>query len=185
LINRLQQLSFIQEISLLEYFADSLFVAKLVGYCKKPACLVLKYYSIGSLDSFIESNKSTFISSHKIKLTVLKDICQGINVLHARQVAHCDLKPQNVLVEELSTGVHCVLTDFGISKILSEENLASELFLIRNLRGLTVPYAAPETLRNFRHKIVIRNPNEEKAGDIYAFSMIVYFVSTQLSPWIL
>jgi hypothetical protein len=44
------------------------------------------------------------------------------------------------------------LTDFGIAQILSEKIIATKAFNVINLRGLSVSYAAPEALNNFRSK---------------------------------
>jgi serine/threonine protein kinase len=81
------------------------------------------------------------------------DIANGILALHSRHVAHCDLKPQNILVEQEKTRPWFLLTDFGISKILTDEYLASEAFQIRTIRGLTVAYAAPDVMKRFRQKL--------------------------------
>jgi serine/threonine protein kinase len=174
-------LAFNQEISLMEFFADSPYVAKLIGYCQEPVCLIMKYYSCGSLDNWTEKNSET-ARKYKFKVKICKDLASGIEVLHNRQVAHCDLKPQNVLVEDQPGQLRFLLIDFGISKILTDEYLASEAFQIRNLRGLTVPYAAPDALLRFRSKTAW-SPNEEKAGDVYSFACIVFFLLTHLSPW--
>jgi serine/threonine protein kinase len=42
-------------------------------------------------------------------------------ILHSRQVAHCDLKPEKILVEKVHSRLRFLLTDFGISKILTED----------------------------------------------------------------
>jgi serine/threonine protein kinase len=172
-MNQLSRISFNQEISLMEFFNDSYGFAKVIGYCKEPVCILMKYYKLGSLDNNIETCKSNH---------VLNDVAKALQVMHQRKVAHCDLKPQNILVEEGKDHHHYLLTDFGISKILTPEYLASDAFQIRNLRGLTVSYAAPDSLKRFRQKI----PGfelEEKAGDIYSFAVLIYFVLTSRNPW--
>jgi proprotein convertase subtilisin/kexin type 5 len=181
-MGHLNMLSFQQEISLMEFFVDSEYVAKLIGYCKEPVCLLMKYYPLGSLENWTESNKLFVKESRRCKLVICCDIAQGILVLHSRQVAHCDLKPQNILVEKQRTRPRFLLTDFGISKILTEEYLASEAFEIRNIRGLTVSYAAPDVMIRFRKKLT-GSPKEEKAGDIYSFGVILFFLLTLFDPW--
>jgi serine/threonine protein kinase len=170
-------LSFQQEISLMEFFSDSKYVAKLIGYCKEPVCLLLKYYPLGSLQNWIENNKQFNKDSKRSKLAICDDISRGVFVLHSKQVAHCDLKLQNILVEESEGRPRFLLTDLGISKILTEEYLASEAFQIRNIRGLTVSYAAPDVMIRFRKKH-IGTPSEEKAGDVYSFGVILFYLLT-------
>jgi serine/threonine protein kinase len=182
MLGRLNMLSFQQEISLMEFFSDSEYVAKLIGYCKEPVCLLMKYYPLGSLENCTESNKLYVKETRRAKLVICSDIARGISVLHSREVAHCDLKPQNILVEQEKKKPRFLLTDFGISKILTDEYLASEAFQIRNLRGLTVSYAAPDVMKRFRQKLTARS-FEEKAGDVYSFGVILFFLLTVVEPW--
>jgi serine/threonine protein kinase len=183
-MGRLKMLSFQQEISLMEFFADSVYVAKLIGFCTEPVCLVMKYYPLGSLDKWCISNRQLVQRSSVVKLAIIGNVAQGISALNARQVAHCDVKSQNILVEQvMKNRFRFLLTDFGISKILTDDYLASEAFQIRNLRGLTVAYAAPEALNRFRQKSVISKPAEEKSADIFSFGVLIYYVFTQCEPW--
>jgi serine/threonine protein kinase len=142
----------------------------------------MKYYPLGSLENWTENNISYVKESRKAKLAICGDIARGIFVLHSRQVAHCDLKPQNVLVEQVKKRPRFLLTDFGISKILTEEYLASEAFEIRNIRGLTISYAAPDIMKRFRQKLP-GSSKEEKAGDIFSFGVILFFLLTVAEPW--
>jgi serine/threonine protein kinase len=175
----LQQLAFNQEVSLMEFFTDSAFIAKLIGYCDEPLSLVMKYYPLGSLDRWFQANHIKIND----KLKILQDVSRGLKVMHERKVAHCDMKPQNILVDNHAGKVSFVVTDFGVSKILTDEYLASRAFQIRNIRGLTVSYAAPDVLHRFRIKNVITSPYEEMAGDIYSFACLIFFILTGLSPW--
>jgi serine/threonine protein kinase len=163
----------------MEFFADSPLVAKLIGFCKEPVCLVMKYYHHGSLDAWYMSVQP----SKAVKLAILKDVSKAIAILHERQVAHCDLKPQNILVDEVEQKLCFLLTDFGISKILTAEYLASEAFYIRNLRGLTVSYAAPDVLQRFRDKKKVTKEEAEKSGDVYSLGVVKFFVLTRTLPW--
>jgi serine/threonine protein kinase len=164
----------------MEFFIDSPYIAKLVGYCYEPACIVLKYYRAGSLDNWLEKNRAR---ETRLRMNVLCDVARGVFILHERQVSHSDLKPQNVLVDDSGVRMWFVLTDFGISKILTQEYLASEDFRVGNLRGLTVTYAAPEALDRFRRKVVVTAGEQEKCVDVYSFGVFVYFMLMFESPW--
>ena len=47
------------------------------------------------------------------KLSFIKEIAPGIQFIHAQDIVHCDLKPQNVLVTGTGDDIICKLTDFG------------------------------------------------------------------------
>jgi serine/threonine protein kinase len=101
--------------------------------------------------------------------------------MHAHYLAHCDIKSQNVLVEVSNNVPSCYLTDFGIAQILSEKIIATKAFHVINLRGLSVSYAAPEALNNFRSKKYIRT--DFKKYDIYSLACMTFEVLTKQMPW--
>jgi serine/threonine protein kinase len=88
--------------------------------------------------------------------------------MHSHCLAHCDLKPQNVLVK-VADGIPCFfITDFGITQVLSESIIAAKSFHIINLRGLLVHYASPEAFTWFRTKSFLGV--DFKKFDVYSFS---------------
>jgi serine/threonine protein kinase len=179
---KLSELSFIQEVSLMDFFVRSPYVAKIIGYCNEPRSLLMKFYPGGSLQHWCEKNAS-LAKSNKVRVAILSDISRGIAALHSCEVAHCDIKPQNVLVDQWDDRMHFVLTDFGISKILTNEYLASEAFKIRNIRGLSMEYASPDVIRRFRDRSSAVSAIVEKATDVYAFSIVICFVLKLERPW--
>jgi len=70
---------------------------------------------------------------------VLRQICEGVNVLHERKIAHCDLKPDNFLFVSPSEESPLKIIDFGMSKSLRRREY------LKHLRG-TPYYIAPEVL---------------------------------------
>jgi serine/threonine protein kinase len=101
--------------------------------------------------------------------------------MHAHYLAHCDIKSQNVLVEVSNNVPSCYLTDFGIAQILSERIIATKEFNVINLRGLSVSYAAPEALNNFRSKKYSRT--DFRRYDIYSLACMTFEVLTKQMPW--
>lgn len=71
------------------------------GFCKKDGyiCLITEYIKGGNLSESIH-NPSVRIDSG-LKLALMSSICRGMIFLHSKQVIHRDLKPQNILVENL------------------------------------------------------------------------------------
>jgi serine/threonine protein kinase len=52
-----------------------------------------------------------------------------------------------------------------------------------SLRGLSWRYAAPEVIQSFKSVNFYQNLLILKAGDIYAFAMIIYELLCAIGPW--
>ena len=99
-------------------------------------------------------NLAEFMAGHddsrkwEVKVELLLDIGGGLNVLHNHQVAHCDLKLENVLVFRSEEGreppsrvkYQAKLCDFGFSVIMSDYKPKSTYSAILG----TKPWNAPE-----------------------------------------
>lgn len=172
--------AFDQEISVMHYLGRHANIAGLLGWCDKPLAMLMKYYVNGALSSFLQNG---CVTNTFLKLHFMLDIARGLQFMHARSVAHCDIKPQNVLVDEDQNGrLFCALTDFGIARLYTDQTQLVQAFKIVNLRGLSIHYAAPEVLKNFRGKV---NATQEMAfaGDVYSFAMVTSYVMIGYSYW--
>lgn len=72
------------------------------------------------------------------RLKLLLAVCDAISYAHSNLIVHRDIKPSNILVDESGQPR---LLDFGIAKILSEEETDRTQ---TSMRALTPDYAAPE-----------------------------------------
>jgi serine/threonine protein kinase len=70
-------------------------------------------------------------------------ILQGVRYCHGRGIVHCDMKPENVLVDGHQDDCRVVLADFGLSVSLSP---TSGLTVPVDRDICTLPYRAPELL---------------------------------------
>ncbi|CAB4016160.1 serine threonine- kinase ppk4-like [Paramuricea clavata] len=99
---------------------------------------------------------------------MIKEILNGIEFLHSQGILHRDLKPSNVLVDLEG---HMRLADFGISRILNEEET-------------TVRTGAKGT-RDWMPAEVIEVVDKEEKGrfkkksDVQVAGMIAFFISTK------
>ena len=72
-------------------------------------------------------------------LRMFDELCAGVELMHAKDLAHGDLEPRNVLVTE---DRHIRLTDFGSARYMFGGQ--------HDTAELTVAYAAPEQLGSQR-----------------------------------
>jgi serine/threonine protein kinase len=175
--NKLSEEAFYQEIGILVMLSKYPHFCQLIGFTTIPFAIILKYYPQGSLSHWIKQNHygSTVI------VKILHEISAGLNSMHSHSLAHCDIKPQNILIEIQNGLPNCFLTDFGITQILSERVVASTMFQIVSLRGLSVHYAAPEAFTNFRSKKFVRV--DYRKYDIFSFACLSFELLTRNSPW--
>eukprot|EP00158_Paraphelidium_tribonemae_P007123 Partr_v1_DN28120_c1_g1_i1_m55098 putative protein kinase kinase kinase len=162
---------FYQEISLMNAFKNELNIVKLLGYTEDPYSLILKYYPRGSLGKWMRREKFQL----KQVLSFVNDISNAMAALHNNGVIHCDIKPDNVLIDKATNGYFAVLTDFGISQIVSEKLLVVKEYRVQTINGNSTAYAAPEVIFEFRAKIAgLRKSTEEAAvRDVYALGVLV------------
>jgi serine/threonine protein kinase len=174
---------FKQEVSIMFYLREEKHIAKLLGWSDTPACLIMKYYPRGSLDKWIDS-KST-VKTKRLVLRFLQNISSGLMAMHNAGFAHCDLKPQNVLLDEDETGLFCCLTDFGITQIVDETTLLVKDFEVTSINGLSIHYAAPELFARFRSAIRASDvPGEIVIKvDLYALSIVMFELLEFHTAW--
>ena len=177
--------AFHQEISLMYFFKDCRYIAKIVGYSEDPYCLLMKYYRLGNLEDWIRLS-----SRRKTKNMILAfcdDISRGLNALHSHGFSHSDLKPQNILLDMdgMTNAVYCVLSDFGISQVVSDQSLLVQAFELSKLKGFSYEYASPDILMRLNQKNQRLDPSVSiyLPSDIYAYGIVMFFLVTRSSPW--
>uniref|UniRef100_A0A2P2MR24 Receptor-like serine/threonine-protein kinase n=2 Tax=Rhizophora mucronata TaxID=61149 RepID=A0A2P2MR24_RHIMU len=138
------------------------------GYCAegKHRLLVYEYMEHGSL----AENLSIKALDWKQRFDIAVGVAKGLAYLHEEcleWVLHCDIKPQNILLDR---DFQPKLSDFGLFQTLRRgSNANSRISKIRGTRG----YIAPEWVFN--------QPITSKV-DVYSYGMVMLEMVTGRSP---
>ncbi|EOY05663.1 Receptor-like protein kinase 1, putative [Theobroma cacao] len=119
-------------------------LVRLVGFCVEndQQLLVYELMANGPLSRSLfgeEDKRPSWFQRAEMAL----GIARGLLYLHEEcetQIIHCDIKPQNVLLDENYTAK---IADFGLSKLLNKDQTRTDT----NVRG-TMGYLAPEWLKH-------------------------------------
>uniref|UniRef100_A0A2N9I2W6 Receptor-like serine/threonine-protein kinase n=1 Tax=Fagus sylvatica TaxID=28930 RepID=A0A2N9I2W6_FAGSY len=132
----------------------------LLGYCHDGPnrLLVYEYMSNGSLADILFTPEKKLSWDERIEIAC--NIARGILYLHEEcmsQIIHCDIKPQNILMDENRCAK---ISDFGLAKLMKLDQ-SKTLTGIRGTRG----YVAPEWHRRVPHVTV--------KVDVYSFGIVL------------
>lgn len=115
--------------------------------------LVMQYIPGGSL--FVLARQETLGVQRSAR--IVGQLADSLEHAHARGLVHCDVKPENVLIDEAGMPY---ITDFGLA--LDEE----ARFSAGHSLGMTPAYAAPETIVGLKQQLDAR-------ADVYALGSIL------------
>jgi serine/threonine protein kinase len=121
---------------------------------------IAPFFECGSLAHLIQRDGPLKLSSAQL---VLRQLVEGLAVLHRAGIQHRDLKPSNILIKS-ETPLEVVLTDFGSSALAT-------MTLLTQVRT-TLAYAAPETLTGMY----------SRASDYWSLGIILIEILTGQNP---
>jgi len=101
---------------------------------------------------------------------ILHDVVDALAYAHARGVVHRDIKPDNIL----TSGLHALVTDFGVAKALSAA-IPMHGGTTTGMAIGTPAYMAPEQLA--------ADPAADHRVDLYAVGLLAYELLTGHSPF--
>ncbi|XP_048086271.1 triple functional domain protein isoform X5 [Alosa alosa] len=155
-----------QELSALQRLQHPHIVCLLDTYeTSSSYALVLEMADQGRLLDYIVSWGN--LTEEKVAF-YLRDILEALHYLHNCRIAHLDLKPENLLVDQCSSQPTVKLTDFGDAVQLNSAHY------VHPLLG-SPEFAAPE--------LVLGEP-AALASDLWSLGVVTYVVLSGASPFL-
>ena len=135
---------------------DTGFVDTELRQGKRPY-IVMPYASGGTLRQKLEAHGG-LLPSETIR-SYTRQLADALNYAHQHDIIHCDVKPENVLLDKDG---HLLLGDFGIARIRAE-TLSGVSMTTQEPFG-TLVYMAPEQFKGKPHRAI----------DQYALATMIY-----------
>ena len=142
----------------------NLLCPKHLGIWENMPYLIMAYCPAGSCLKFVGN-----ISESEI-WHLIHDVAAGLAYLHEKDIAHQDIKPDNILID--SEGNY-LITDFGIST-RARSTLRKSVMSTTNSAG-TLAYMGPERFST--------QPAPTKASDIWSLGAMLYELLEGVTPF--
>ncbi len=108
----------------------------------------------------------------KSRLTLFLQLCSAVGFAHGRLLVHRDIKPANVLVDALG---QVRLLDFGIAKLLSQNEATLNAQASGQAAAFTPAYASPEQLTGEPAAVT---------SDVFSLGVLLYELCTGEHPYL-
>ena len=140
-----------------------------IGNDRNRHYIVMEYVNGRTLKQIIRSHSKNgrFMSIDRV-LNLTIQLCAGLGYAHRANLAHCDVKPQNILI---TRDDRVKIADFGIARAISE---ASQQYQDSQVWG-TPQYFSPEQAAG--------SP-ATPASDVYAIGVILFEMLSGRLPFI-
>jgi len=128
---------------------------------------VMEYVAGERLDAYCDTRQLPI----RNRLELFRKICGAVSYAHSHLVIHRDLKPANIRV---NPDGEPKLLDFGIARLLDDENAAALDQTITVTSAMTPDYASPEQLRG---------ESMTTATDVYSLGVVLFELLTGQRPY--
>jgi len=131
---------------------------KFLGFDEEECTITMEYMANGTLRTYLQANAAQ-ITQHQRCLWI-RAIAEGVKLLHAVNVIHCDLTPHNLL---LDADLEVKIADFGCSSIDGSRSMAGT------------------NSRFYPSRSFLRAP-VTRDDDLFALGSCIYEVLTGVAP---
>lgn len=106
---------------------------------------------------------------------IFRQILQAVAMVHEMEIAHLDLKLENIMIDPASLKIKII--DFGFSSETQEFDVASQQFVpkLQRTRCGSTHYAAPE--------IISQAPYDAKKADVWSLGIVLFALLTGRFPF--
>ena len=177
--------AFIEQYMLIHLKHNNIMNLKSCFQTKQKLIFVLQYLKNGNFEDYLQQIQSkNGILSYETSKFYLAEILNILLYFQEKKLAHLDLKPGNIIMDER---LHLKLIDFATAKIIGKEfDIISKKFITsnsfnnkKNLNNLniigTLEYTSPEMLNE--------NIINYKSCDIWSFGIIMYELFHGYTPF--
>ena len=134
-------------------------------------CIIMEYAKFGNLRDFQKNLINRNFLSESLICFIAFQILNGLKYCHMCEIAHMDIKPQNITIDEC---LNVKIIDFSISLDYSKikSNKIKLPFVGTNF------YMAPEVIKK---KII--NKKDLNKVDLYSFGVVLYGLAFGIFPF--
>lgn len=132
-----------------------------VIYMTHVIIVILEYCELGDMFGWVQ--KGNFYNKGAVRV-YFSQLCRALSYLHSKGIAHMDIKPENVFLDEHH---NIKLGDFGCCETSIQKISGS-------LHG-TIDYTAPE--------VILGECLDKRKADIWSLGIFLYVLSSGSSPW--
>lgn len=156
---------FLRELRfLLSFQHENIVTCQALEHTATGRYLVMDYCEGGTLRSLMEED----VALHPAQgLKLVQQILAGLDHAHQRDIVHCDIKPENILLNVTADGWKARISDFGIARLSQE--LTNEVFSNTG----SPAYMAPERFYG----------QYSAASDLYAVGILLFELLVGYRPF--
>ena len=107
---------------------------------------------------------------------LFKTLLQTVKFCHEQGIAHCDIKPENILLQDKDNDVSIKLVDFGLAKRFRHRDGTFERFF--DMQG-SAEYAAPEVFNRSESDGI----GYDERCDIWSCGVVLYVLLAGYAPF--